>query len=266
MSVSVHLNGKFFLSSKEAARLSGYTSDYVARLARLKKVNATRVGTQWFVEPKSLEDFLQTADRTRAERSEQLRQERKRERVATPLLDTIDTKIYTKNLADATTKATATVSATAFDLAREGHTAHAHVKALAAVVSGFAIALLIALPHDISRLALPAGISFADVRSFAYGMYHTLSFTTATPVLSRNKKNTESSGEVNVVSGGIVVVPQDTSAVTLEYIRDSFSDEVAVSLDDTGMTGKITPVFKDGAGDPYRFVIVPIEYSPEQSP
>lgn len=264
MSVSVHLNGKFFLSSKEAARLSGYTSDYVARLARLGKVSATRVGSQWFVEPKSLEDFLQVADSSREKRNEQLRSERKRERASA------ETGANKKSIATIASQSFKTAGATAFDIAHQGHTVHAHMKAFAAVAAGFAIALLIALPHevsrDVSRLSMPAGISFADVRSFAYSMYHALSLETATQMLSTNEKNNENNERINVVSGGIVVVPPDTSSTTLEYIKNSFSDEVDVSLDDSGMTGKITPVFKDGTGDPYRFVVVPIEQSPKQSP
>ena len=55
---------KNFVSTKEAGKLSGYTSDYLARLARSGKISARRVGHTWFVEEESLKHFLsQQGDR-----------------------------------------------------------------------------------------------------------------------------------------------------------------------------------------------------------
>ncbi|NNM84044.1 helix-turn-helix domain-containing protein, partial [Candidatus Parcubacteria bacterium] len=49
---------KNLISTKEAAELSGYTSDYIARLARSGKMSARRIGHTWFVDKESLEHFL----------------------------------------------------------------------------------------------------------------------------------------------------------------------------------------------------------------
>ena len=55
---------KNLIPTKEAAELSGYTSDYLARLARSKKISARRVGHTWFVDSESLKSFLdQQGDR-----------------------------------------------------------------------------------------------------------------------------------------------------------------------------------------------------------
>ncbi|MEK7613539.1 MAG: hypothetical protein AAB439_01520, partial [Patescibacteria group bacterium] len=53
------INGKKFLSSKEAAESFGYSSDYISKLAREAKVVAHRVGKLWFVEEDSLNLFVQ---------------------------------------------------------------------------------------------------------------------------------------------------------------------------------------------------------------
>ncbi|MBI2609546.1 hypothetical protein HYW53_00010 [Candidatus Giovannonibacteria bacterium] len=52
------LDGRVFLTLKEASRQSGYHSDYLGRLARGGKLASERVGLQWFIEKSSLESFL----------------------------------------------------------------------------------------------------------------------------------------------------------------------------------------------------------------
>jgi excisionase family DNA binding protein len=53
------LFNKNLLSTKKASELSGYTSDYIARLARSGKISAQRVGHTWFVDLDSLQQFLE---------------------------------------------------------------------------------------------------------------------------------------------------------------------------------------------------------------
>lgn len=62
---------------------------------------------------------------------------------------------------------------------------------------------------------------------------------------------------------GVVVVPstgdEDTDARMAEYIKSSFSDEVeVVSQSDDGTSGVVRPVFKNGKGDDYMYVLVPV--------
>ncbi|MFZ1075016.1 MAG: helix-turn-helix domain-containing protein, partial [Minisyncoccia bacterium] len=49
---------KKFITTKEARELSGYTSDYLARLARSGKLIGSRVGNSWLIEIESLTEFL----------------------------------------------------------------------------------------------------------------------------------------------------------------------------------------------------------------
>jgi hypothetical protein len=51
---SIELDGKKYISSKSAAKLAGYTQDYVGQLARAGKILATRVGRSWYVEKNAL--------------------------------------------------------------------------------------------------------------------------------------------------------------------------------------------------------------------
>lgn len=68
------------LSSVEAAERFGYTSDYVARLARQGKIKAGRVGRQWFVDPNSLEAFRLKTQQALEKRNRALKAVRKAER------------------------------------------------------------------------------------------------------------------------------------------------------------------------------------------
>ncbi|MEK7604894.1 MAG: helix-turn-helix domain-containing protein, partial [Patescibacteria group bacterium] len=89
---------KNYVSTKEASELFGYTSDYLARLARSGKVRGKRIGHSWFIEQNSLEAFFnhqsdRKIDRARAlahAREEEYRSHRSlRVRVMTSLTKTI---------------------------------------------------------------------------------------------------------------------------------------------------------------------------------
>ncbi|MHB8660338.1 MAG: immunoglobulin-like domain-containing protein [Minisyncoccota bacterium] len=45
------------ITTKDAAKLSGYTSDYLSRLARSGKIIGRKIGHSWFVDKESLKDF-----------------------------------------------------------------------------------------------------------------------------------------------------------------------------------------------------------------
>lgn len=48
------IDGKEYISSGRAARLVGYTKDYVGQLARDGKINAKRIGRNWYIEEDSI--------------------------------------------------------------------------------------------------------------------------------------------------------------------------------------------------------------------
>ena len=56
---------------------------------------------------------------------------------------------------------------------------------------------------------------------------------------------------------GVVVMPlTDESEEIVEKIKNSFSDEVEIETRDEN-TGVITPIFREGKGEEYLYIIVP---------
>jgi excisionase family DNA binding protein len=50
MSMKIPFDGKVFISVSDAGRELGVTADYVARLARMGRIPARRLGRHWYVE------------------------------------------------------------------------------------------------------------------------------------------------------------------------------------------------------------------------
>ncbi len=67
------------------------------------------------------------------------------------------------------------------------------------------------------------------------------------------------------VHTSLVIGPGEVLTTTrIESIRDSFSDDVSVSIDPHNPdTGIIIPHFKDRDGEPYRYLMVPVNADPQ---
>ena len=81
MASSVTINGKEYVPSISLVSTCGYSSDYIAKLAREEKVLATQIGRQWFVEPESLSIFIQKAAIQKEIKKQELSEQRKLEQV-----------------------------------------------------------------------------------------------------------------------------------------------------------------------------------------
>jgi len=82
MTQSLVINGKEYLPSNVLAERFSYSSDYLGKLAREEKILGTLIGRQWFIEPESLKLFLAQAEISKRIRQEELRRQRKLERIA----------------------------------------------------------------------------------------------------------------------------------------------------------------------------------------
>src|SRR4051812_41884706 len=79
MSDDLHFGGVRYISASDAAEQVGFTRDYISKLCRDGKVQARRIGKNWFVEPDSLFEFLGTIETSKNQRNEKLSAERRRE-------------------------------------------------------------------------------------------------------------------------------------------------------------------------------------------
>lgn len=77
MSTVLLFENREYIASRDAARDSGYSLDYISKLCRSKKLNAKLIGKSWFVEKDSLELFLQSQERIKIENQKRLSRERR---------------------------------------------------------------------------------------------------------------------------------------------------------------------------------------------
>lgn len=80
MSTSFQIDNKTMKVVSTAAAAVGYSSDYVTKLARDKKINAVQVGRQWFVDESSLQAYVEQSIAEQKIRQQQLSKARKVER------------------------------------------------------------------------------------------------------------------------------------------------------------------------------------------
>jgi hypothetical protein len=81
---------------------------------------------------------------------------------------------------------------------------------------------------------------------------------TSTP---STKDNSAGVSATRTVHTSLVVGPDEVMTTTeIESIKEAFSDEVSVSIDPHDPdTGLIVPHFKDGDGEAFRYLLVPLE-------
>lgn len=80
MSVRNEIEYGNWLTSREAARISGYNPAYLTRLAKKGQVLSRKSGRVWQIDYVSLKEFIASRDKTNLERQEELRLERLTER------------------------------------------------------------------------------------------------------------------------------------------------------------------------------------------
>ena len=77
MSFKTTMADTTLIPSKEAAKLSGYSNDYVSRLARSGKVVAVLTNRQWFVDVDSLTNYIEESKREKEIRNKKLSEARR---------------------------------------------------------------------------------------------------------------------------------------------------------------------------------------------
>lgn len=238
MSDSLTISGKAYIPAAKAGKRFGYTSEYILMLAREGKIEGQKVGHRWYVEPASIETFFKNKNEVKRSRSEMIRKVRKAELAQHQALR------------------------------RKKHHHSALIETLAIVVIGLAIG---ATGYLGTSVAQPAAVAKTDASFFerlAVALYNfvspqsdTESHTEVAPVVP--KRTGEEALSVTVgttTTTSIIIAPDEVfTATSIESVRDSLSDDVTVTPDgERDGTGIITPHFKDGNGEEYRYLLVPI--------
>ena len=73
----IYFDEHAFVSAAEAARLSGFTRDYIAMLCRRGSVRGRRVGRNWYVEEDAFKSYLILQEYGRSKRRQELTNERR---------------------------------------------------------------------------------------------------------------------------------------------------------------------------------------------
>lgn len=242
MTKTIVINNATYYASSELARRFSYTNDYISRLARQGKVQATRVGRQWFVEPASLEQFTNDMQERKQQLGEQVRQERLHERklrseypippahalgsvhsVKVSQSPSVYAQFHAAFLQPSVVRAFLVAVAVLATGGLVGETIYTHFGNIGAI----------SMPHIAAQ---PAAVS--AVQSVAPGIIE------------------------QPASAGMIVFNETTSDDEVAAVATQFSDPVEVEFI-TETTGIITPQFSDGTGDKYRFLMVPVTVGEE---
>jgi len=238
--INMKLGSNSHTTSSDAGKMFGYTNDYVARLARERKIVATRVGRQWYVDIESLRGFIQRAEEAKKEMREKVRGERLRERVSLG-------------------KSSGTVSVLRSPVPRVVVLAKTGVVLSVSAILGLLIFINIQGFNPENNFTASV---FDSLRSFAVRLYgfsnNAPAFVGGAHLQRYSQESTRESTKESETSVSHMVVVPDATSLSNEEIKKSFSDEVMVEYDSSEEGGVITPHFRSGTGTPYRFLMVPM--------
>lgn len=239
MSQSLIINNREYLPAGEVGKHFGYTRDYILTLTREEKIDGKKIGHRWYVNLESATAFFESAKVEREARRQVVSQERKAE---------LRSSLYAQPT-------------------------HRPSNALLETAAILAIGLIVGTSGYIGTGALnqQAAVGGGDsfLKEIAVAFYD---FISPQPVITTTVSTLPTtSGDSNTVSTSFDQLGTTTyttlvvgdgevlTTSTISSIRDSFSDEVSVSIDPHNPdTGIIIPYFKNGNGEEYRYLIVPV--------
>jgi hypothetical protein len=276
MENEIVMDGKIYLTASEAARLTGYTNDYIGQLCRAGKVEGKVIGRTRYVCRESLNEYdterkeMVTAGRHRSGFTVKCAVARSAFNDQVPgffldsrkdnaLLDVVPAP--SGGIVFRTTLSLFSIFVVIVTIV---------------FIPGMHARIATLFPETSSKIhaeALIAGsaafpdVAFAYVEMSAVSVYRTIvsvgTFTGqvfSRGVLTLNTLWTTMTGQH--IQQGLVVVPStgsDERNKELEArVRSSFSDEVEISINEDGSSGVIRPVFKSDKEDEYLFVMVPL--------
>jgi excisionase family DNA binding protein len=242
MTSFVEIDSQKFQNVSEAAKLTGYSRDYIGRLAREKKIDATQIGRQWFVSIPSLQKYSKSAEFEMKTRQQKLSEERKREREAT------------KRISGKVTRRSGVVS---------GKKIGARILATSVLALGVGFGVLLNTTSLANITAqkqvanVPQGNSFPEV---------TQEFPVATGDVVEIQEGaamdfSQESMTISTMDGdgqGVLLLPnQGDKKLTEKDVQQLFSDPVKIVKDESG-NRYVVRTKTDGSEERLPFAVVPV--------
>lgn len=229
MTNTLNVEGREYTSAVVASKQFGYTKDYLLLLIKDGKIDGRKVGNRWYVHVPSAEAFFANAQARREERRHRISEERKSE------LRSHKRVRFTGNQRTAV------------------------LETLAIVVIGLSLGVTSYVGTTAQQTAYVGENAVNFLERFAISLY-TFVYPDEKKVVTSESKQSAPMSEVAEPEVSFVVAPEDSfGRETVADIRESFSDPVEVSVDpEHPDTGIIVPKFKQGNGEAYRFLMVPV--------
>ncbi len=292
----LYLEGKKFISSKEASDFSGYSRDYIGQLVRDNKLEAKMVGRLWYVSFPSLEKHLekQTPKEEIVEASiqkniekpevkSQISKYQKEDSIFIPnvpkkeiVKSAFEDKEFVYVLEEEHKTQPRIVYPTVSPIAKKASFyslkkmavsfAVVVVVLFGASVINFAFSAERATQKNPEVLASASVLSTSALEIFALDWYRYVNGKFIgvgkffASLFGTQQLAYVPQQQNKPVQQGLVVMPSSPeNQQTIDHIKSSFSDQVGVSKNADGVSGVITPVFKKVSGDEYLYVLVPIK-------
>lgn len=240
MSQSLTINNREYIPAGEVGKHFGYTRDYILMLVRDGKIDGQKVGSRWYVNLESAQAYFASAREEREIRRQVVSEARKAE-------------------------------LRSFEQTR---TSSRPSTALLETVAILFIGLLIGATGYLGVGATSQQAAVGESGSFfkylALSLYDLISpaptriVTTVAPAATVNETSVPTPETATTTYTSLVVGDSEVlTDTTIESIRDSFSDDVSMSIDPHNPdTGIIIPHFQNGDGEAYRYLIVPVSTTP----
>lgn len=242
MTSFVEIDGKKFQNVSEAAKLAGYSRDYIGRLAREKKIGAIQIGRQWFVSLPSLQKYAKIAELEMKARQQKLSVERKSEREAT------------KRISEKSTRRTGSIS---------NKKIGARVLATSVLALGVGFGVLLSTTSLAGVNSQKQVANAPQVNSFPQ-VTQEFPFATGDVVETQSGASIDFSQEsmtISTVDGdgqGVLLLPsQSDKKLTEQEVQQLFSDPVKIVKDEHG-NKYVVRTTAEGVEERLPFAVVPV--------
>lgn len=233
--------GKKYISARRASQKYGYSMDYIGQLARAGKIDSRLVGRTWYVADSSLSGYKNS--RVPVE-------------IPITLVKDVRPSLNLKPVwAVLVLMLILSSSLVSFNI--QSSLPHDNTASFLSSLSS----KIYEIWNRIASLfeSLWSGVAEWNVKSDT-----NVAQKTETPSVTQTQSANTVNKKPQNGSGGLVVIPstgvasQDNQIVN--KIRNSFSDDVVVKPDESGVSGIIKPIFKNSLGEDYLYVLVPVNH------